>query len=57
MAEDTVDRVIDVGGLPKNEGQKGCCTDGYILEGGEGWEPTSFIRLIQDYGMDIDVRK
>ena len=36
---------------------KGCQTDGYMLEGGEGWYPTLFIRLVQDYGLDIEVRK
>ena len=34
---------------------KGCLTDGFYLDGGEGWSPTLFIRLIQDYGFDIDV--
>ena len=36
--------------------EKGCMTDGFFLVGGEGWSPTLFIRLIQDYGFDIDVR-
>ena len=35
--------------------EKGCQTDGFFLDGGEGWSPTLFIRLIQDYGFDIDV--
>lgn len=51
-----MDRVVEMGRLQK-EGQGRCCTDGYILDGGENWYPTSFIRLIQDYGLDIDVRK
>ena len=54
MAEDTVDSVVDVGGL-QTEAQE-CRTNGYMLEGGKDWNPTSFISLIQDYGMDIDVR-
>ena len=53
MAKDTVDRAVEeVVGL---EDSKGCQTDGYLLEGGEGWYPTLFIRLIQDYGLDFDV--
>ena len=36
--------------------ERGCQTDGFMLEGGDGWYPTLFIRLIQDYGFDIDVR-
>jgi glycerol-3-phosphate dehydrogenase len=53
MAKDLMDKVVDVMGL---EDSKGCQTDGYMLEGGEGWYPTLFIRLVQDYGLDIDVR-
>lgn len=54
MAKDTMDKVVQVAGL---EDSKGCQTDGYMLEGGGGWYPTLFIRLVQDYGLDIDVRK
>lgn len=49
-----MDKVVEVAGL---EDSKGCQTDGYMLEGGDGWYPTLFIRLVQDYGLDIDVRK
>ena len=52
MAKDTVDRLVEVGGF---EDPKGCMTDGFMLDGGEGWNPTSFIRLIQDYGIDVEV--
>jgi len=52
MAQDTVDRAVEVGGLTD---EKGCQTDGFILEGGDGWYPTLFIRLIQDYGFDREV--
>ena len=51
MASDTMEKVIEVGGF---EDGKGCQTDGYTLEGGDGWYPTLFIRLVQDYGMDIE---
>ena len=52
MARDTVNRVVEVGGL---NDPLGCQTDGYILMGGDGWQPTLFIRLVQDYGVDVDV--
>lgn len=47
-----MDRVVEVGGF--NEAKQ-CQTDGYMLEGGDGWYPTLFIRLVQDYGLDIEV--
>ena len=43
-----------VGGLGDD---RGCLTDGFFLVGAGGWSPTLFIRLIQDYGFDIDVSK
>ena len=43
---------VQVAGLSD---ERGCQTDGFFLDGGEGWSPTLFIRLIQDYGFDIDV--
>ena len=53
MAEETVDRCVETASLkPKN----GCVTKGLILAGGEHWTPTSYIRLVQDYGLDTDVR-
>ena len=52
MAMDTVDKVVEVGGL---NDPHGCQTDGFILMGGDGWQPTMFIRLVQDYGVDVDV--
>ncbi len=52
MAEETVDRCIESAKLkPKN----GCVTKGLILNGGEKWTPTSYIRLVQDYGLDTQV--
>ena len=56
MAVDTVNRVVEVGKLKPKEGVEPRSTDSFILEGGEGWQLTSFIRLIQDFGLDIDVR-
>ena len=52
MAMECVDRAVEVGGLAD---EKGCQTDGFLLEGGDGWYPTLFIRLIQDYGLDVEV--
>ncbi len=53
MARDTVDRAVEVGGL---NDPRGCQTDGFKLDGGEGWYPTLFIRLVQDYGLEVEVR-
>ena len=52
MARDTVDKAVEVGGL---NDPRGCQTDGFILDGGEGWYPTLFIRLVQDYGLEVEV--
>jgi glycerol-3-phosphate dehydrogenase len=54
MAEDTVDRVVEVGGFSH---AKGCKTIGYKLVGGECYYPTFFIHLIQDYGLDEEVAR
>jgi glycerol-3-phosphate dehydrogenase len=52
MAEETVDAAIKACNLkPKN----GCITKGLLLEGGHSWTPTSFIRLVQDYGLETEV--
>jgi glycerol-3-phosphate dehydrogenase len=52
MAEDTVNRLVQVGGF---KDESGCLTNGYMLDGGEGWHPTHFIRLVQDHGIDVEV--
>lgn len=53
MAEETVDRCIKAANLqPKS----GCVTKGLILDGGEKWTPTSYIRLVQDYGIETEVK-
>ena len=52
MAAETVDQCIKTANLkPKNA----CITNGLILNGGEKWTPTSYIRLVQDYGLDTEV--
>jgi glycerol-3-phosphate dehydrogenase len=52
MAEETVDRCVQSANLqPKT----GCVTKGLILTGGETWTPTSYIRLVQDYGIETEV--
>ncbi|CAF0863304.1 unnamed protein product [Rotaria sp. Silwood1] len=52
MAEETVDQCIESAKLkPKRD----CITKGLILSGGEKWTPTSYIRLVQDYGLDTEV--
>jgi len=52
MAEETVDRCIQSANLqPKH----GCVTKGLVLTGGEKWTPTSYIRLVQDYGIETEV--
>ncbi|CAF3708847.1 unnamed protein product [Adineta steineri] len=52
MAEETVDRCVESASLKT---KNGCVTKGLILNGGEKWTPTSFIRLVQDYGVDTEV--
>jgi glycerol-3-phosphate dehydrogenase len=52
MAQETVDRAIDVFGLnPKT----GCQTEHTMLIGSEGYSNTMFIRLVQEFGMDTEV--
>lgn len=53
MACDTVDRAVKVAGLKDT---KGCQTNGLLLEGAQNWYPTLFIRLIQDHGLDVEVK-
>lgn len=52
MASDTVDAAIKACNLSAGE----CQTNGLMLEGGDGWTPTFFIRLVQDYGLEPEVR-
>ena len=52
MAVDAVDAAVETCGL---EPRNGSLTDGLLLEGAHGWTPTSFIRLIQDFGLENEV--
>ncbi|UJR08406.1 hypothetical protein I4U23_012676 [Adineta vaga] len=52
MAEETVDHCIQ---SAKLKAKNGCVTKGLVLYGGEKWTPTSYIRLVQDYGLDTEV--
>lgn len=52
MAIDTMEAAIKACGLnPARE----CQTDGLFLEGGEGFSPNDFIRLVQDFGLEVEV--
>ncbi|TNY23099.1 FAD dependent oxidoreductase-domain-containing protein [Rhodotorula diobovata] len=54
MAEETVDRAIQEYSLkPK----RGCITKDVQLVGSQGWTPLMFIRLIQHFGLEVDVAK
>jgi glycerol-3-phosphate dehydrogenase len=52
MAEETVDACIKACNLKP---RSGCITKGLFLEGGHTWTPTSFIRLVQDFGLETEV--
>ena len=52
MAEETVDKAVQVCRLPQ---KRPCCTTGLLIQGAHDWTPTSFIRLIQDFGLDNGV--
>ena len=52
MAEETVDRLVEVAGFKDD---LGCQTNGFMLDGSDGWHPTHFIRLVQDHGIDVEV--
>ncbi|XP_022616157.1 glycerol-3-phosphate dehydrogenase, mitochondrial isoform X1 [Seriola dumerili] len=51
MAEETLDAAIKAHGLSAES----CKTVGLMLEGAKGWTPTLYIRLVQDYGLEIEV--
>lgn len=52
MAEETLDAAIKAHGLSSEP----CKTVGLMLEGAKGWTPTLYIRLVQDYGLENEVR-
>lgn len=54
MAADTMEAAIKAHGLKPS---KECQTDGFFLEGGEGYTPNYFIRLVQDFGLEVEVAK
>ncbi|KAM9333923.1 glycerol-3-phosphate dehydrogenase, mitochondrial [Symphorus nematophorus] len=51
MAEETLDAAITAHSLSAGP----CKTVGLMLEGGKGWTPTLYIRLVQDYGLENEV--
>ncbi len=53
MAEETVDAAIQACNLKPKNGS--CSTLGLFLEGGHNWTPTSFIKLVQNYGLETEV--
>lgn len=53
MAEETLDKAIEVCGLKPS---KPCQTKGLLLDGAHGWTPTLFIRLVQDFGLENEVK-
>jgi glycerol-3-phosphate dehydrogenase len=52
MAEETMNEAIKVCDLKPT---KKCDTKGLVIEGGHNWTPTSYIRLVQDYGLETEV--
>ena len=52
MAEETVDKAIKICNLKPTSS---CRTKGLMLDGGHGWSPTLFIRLVQDFGLENEV--
>ncbi|KAK2857082.1 hypothetical protein Q5P01_005817 [Channa striata] len=51
MAEETLDAAVRAHGLSAEP----CRTVGLMLEGAQGWTPTLYIRLVQDYGLENEV--
>ncbi|XP_008323277.1 glycerol-3-phosphate dehydrogenase, mitochondrial isoform X2 [Cynoglossus semilaevis] len=51
MAEETLDAAIKAHNLPAES----CKSIGLMLEGAKGWTPTLYIRLVQDYGLEMEV--
>ncbi|GAA5920978.1 hypothetical protein JCM1841_003240 [Sporobolomyces salmonicolor] len=54
MAEETVDRAVKEYNL---EPKRGCITTKVQLVGSQGWSKMSFIKLIQQFGIESDVAK
>uniref|UniRef100_A0AAV2LAJ5 Glycerol-3-phosphate dehydrogenase, mitochondrial n=1 Tax=Knipowitschia caucasica TaxID=637954 RepID=A0AAV2LAJ5_KNICA len=51
MAEETLDAAVEAHQLKAQP----CRTVGLMLEGARGWTPTLYIRLVQDYGLEVEV--
>ncbi|XP_036400833.1 glycerol-3-phosphate dehydrogenase, mitochondrial [Megalops cyprinoides] len=51
MAEETLDKAVQVHNLKAGPSR----TVGLMLEGAKDWTPTMYIRLVQDYGLEIEV--
>ncbi|KPJ07566.1 Glycerol-3-phosphate dehydrogenase, mitochondrial [Papilio machaon] len=45
----------DVEGANLKPLYKECQTDGFLIEGAHGWTPTMYIRLVQDFGLEMEV--
>lgn len=52
MAEETLDAAVESLDLAAGP----CRTVGLMLDGAKGWTPTFYIRLVQDYGLEKEVR-
>ncbi|CAH4012529.1 unnamed protein product [Pieris brassicae] len=53
MASETVDAAIESANLKPLF--RDCQTDGFLIEGAHGWTPTMYIRLVQDFGLEMEV--
>ncbi|XP_029559227.1 glycerol-3-phosphate dehydrogenase, mitochondrial isoform X2 [Salmo trutta] len=51
MAEDTLDAAVKAHNLSAGPSK----TVGLMLEGAKDWTPTMYIRLVQDYGLEVEV--
>uniref|UniRef100_A0A8C7G2L7 Glycerol-3-phosphate dehydrogenase, mitochondrial n=1 Tax=Oncorhynchus kisutch TaxID=8019 RepID=A0A8C7G2L7_ONCKI len=52
MAEDTLDAAVKAHNLSAGPSK----TVGLMLEGAKDWTPTMYIRLVQDYGLEVEVQ-
>ncbi|XP_028155758.1 glycerol-3-phosphate dehydrogenase, mitochondrial-like isoform X3 [Ostrinia furnacalis] len=53
MAMETIDAAIESASLKPLFRE--CQTDGFLIEGAHGWTPTMYIRLVQDFGLEMEV--
>ncbi|XP_031763717.2 glycerol-3-phosphate dehydrogenase, mitochondrial isoform X2 [Galleria mellonella] len=53
MAAETIDEAIKSANLKPI--YRECQTDGFLIEGAHGWTPTMYIRLVQDFGLEMEV--